>query len=144
MIKTKDLVNQELKDLEEEFEYLESPMEKMEFIIEFAKEFSVDESLIDKDEFEVKGCVSRAYLKIDSKNDENKELELKYYADAMIIKGFFGLIKQILDDTKREDLINNVKEIEKFSSNVGLESFLSPNRSSALFNIFNKIKQFSS
>mgnify|MGYP006268054335 CR=1 FL=1 len=140
MIKTKAVLIQELSDLEEEFEYLESPMEKIEFIMDFAKESEVDESLIDEEKYLVRGCVSRAYLKIDIKNSEDSSISLNYFADAMIIKGFFGLIKQLLDDSKAEDLLKNIEELKKFSSNVGLESFLSPNRSNALSNIFNKIE----
>ncbi|MCH8519355.1 MAG: SufE family protein [Nanoarchaeota archaeon] len=144
MIKTKELVIQELKDLEEEFEYMESPMEKMEFILEFAKEFEVDSTLVEKEEFLVRGCVSRAYVDVHIENERNSPslITIHFFADAMIIKGFFGLIKQILDDTLQEDLKENIELIKKSSSNIGLESFLSPNRSNALYNIFNKIEMY--
>lgn len=143
-IKSKVLVAQELEDLEEEFSYLETPMEKMEFIIDFAKETHCDESLISDSKYLVEGCVSRAYLKIDPKLQNSQEgIELSFFVDAMIIKGFLSMIKQILDSTKKDELNENLSMIENFSSNVGLESFLSPNRSNALHNIFKKIKQFS-
>ena len=140
MIKTKDLVTQELKDLEEEFQYLESPMEKMEFILDFAKEGVVDESISLDETNKVEGCVTRAYLKITT--SDNSQIQFQYFADALIIRGFFEVIKQILEDSKIEDLKENLKELQQFSSNVGLESFLSPNRANALFNIFKKIEFF--
>ena len=140
MIKTKDLVIQELKDLEEEFTYLESPMEKMEFILDFAKEGAVDESLCQDENNKVKGCVTRAYLNINKL--DNSQIELQYFADALIIRGFFEIINQILTDSKIEDLKENLEEIKLFSSQIGLESFLSPNRANALYNIFKKIEYF--
>lgn len=140
MIKTKDLVIQELKDLEEEFTYLESPMEKMEFVLDFAKEGVVDESLCQDENNKVEGCVTRAYLNINKL--DNSQIELQYFADALIIRGFFEIIKQILEDSKIEDLKENLKQLEIFSSNVGLSSFLSPNRANALYNIFKKIEYF--
>ena len=140
MIKTTQLVKQELKDLEEEFEYLESPMEKMEFILDFAKEGLVDENICQDEHNKVEGCVTRAYVKIDIKEDS--QITCSYFADALIIRGFFEVITQILEDSKIEDLKENLNQLQQFSSNVGLESFLSPNRANALFNIFKKIEYF--
>ncbi|MFT4244423.1 MAG: SufE family protein [Candidatus Woesearchaeota archaeon] len=138
MIKTKELVKQELKDLQEEFECLESPMQKMEYILDFAKEGSVNEDVCEEHENKVEGCVTRAYLKIISY--DNSQIQVQYFADALIIRGFFEIIKQILENSRYEELKENLELIKLFSLHVGLESFLSPNRANALFNIFKKIE----
>lgn len=140
MIKSREIVQKELEDLRDEFEYLESPMEKMEYILDFAKEGDVNENLCGSEVNKVEGCVTRAYLNISLGSE--LEVQFEYFADALIIRGFFELIKQIVENSRIEDLKSNLEEIKVFSSHVGLESFLSPNRANALFNIFEKIEFF--
>lgn len=136
MIKNQKLVIQEIEDLKDEFSYLETPIEKMQFIIDLGKEHSNDESII-SNENEIPGCVSKAY--VDIKKDET--ILISFYADAVIIQGFLAIITDLLNNTSADELDKNISLIEQFSSDVELQSFLSPNRSNALFNIFKKLKE---
>lgn len=136
MTKDKKLLKQEIEDLIEEFSYLETPMEKMQFIIELGKEGESD-SNVALDEFKIEGCVSNAYLKL---NDNLGDISISYYADALIIQGFLAIICDLLTNTSSSEIKENLELVKSFSNEVGLESFLSPNRSNALFNIFQKIE----
>lgn len=139
-MKSQVLLKQEIDDLIEEFNYIETPIDKMQFIIEFGTESKNDDSIVDNSNYLVEGCVSRAFLKVEF--DEDETLKLSYYADAVIIQGFFAIICDLLENTLRDELNENLNLIKEFSAKVGLQSFLSPNRSNALFNIFKKIEEF--
>ena len=135
-MKSVDLVKQELEDLKDEFSYIETPIDKMNFIIDLGKEGNNNDS-IQSNENEIQGCVSTAYINIEI---EGEELHLSYFADALIVQGFLAIICDTLEETSVHDLNKNLELIKKFSMDVGLQSFLSPNRSNALFNIFRKIE----
>lgn len=138
-MKTQDLLQQEIDDLIEEFSYIETPIDKMQFIIEFGNEANIDENLIEDETSKIHGCVSKAYLNLDSENDE---ILISFYADAVIIKGFLAIIADLLNNTSINELTKSLEKIKFFTQEVGLVSFLSPNRSNALFNIFKKIENF--
>ncbi len=140
-MKSQELLRQEIDDLIEEFNCIETPIDKMQFIIEFGTDSENDDSIVDYSNYLVEGCVSRAFLKVEF-NKDDETLKLSYYADAVIIQGFFAIICDLLENTSILELNENLNLIKEFSAKVGLQSFLSPNRSNALFNIFRKIEEF--
>ena len=139
-MKSSDEVTGELEELKEDFECLDSQIEKMQHIIDLAREFSNDDDSKQK-EFQIQGCVSDAFIE-SRKNSQSQEITIHYFADALIIQGFLALIKSVLDNSSYQDLDTNVNLIENFSKQVGLEQFLSPNRANALHNILTKLKSY--
>ena len=139
-MKSQEELQQEIDDLVEEFEYIETPIDSMQFIIDFPKEngWKNDTSLVGKEEYLIKGCVSIAYLNVKNIHDE---IELSYYADAVIIQGFFAVLSKLLKGTSHKELESNLQKLKFLSKTIGLESFLSPNRANALYNIFRKIEE---
>ncbi|MFP4401934.1 MAG: SufE family protein [Candidatus Nanoarchaeia archaeon] len=142
--KSKVAVKEVFDEIGEDIEYLESPMEKIQYILDMAKEFENSE-FAKKEEFKIQGCVSDAYIALTSIQElNNKEIvTIDYYADALIIQGFLAILKQSLDNSFKEELEENIIQFKEFSNQIGLEQFLSPNRSNALHNIIEKLQLYS-
>ena len=151
-VKSQEVAIQEIEDLIDEFSYIDTPIEKMKFIIDLGKDMGDLEEvkeLVMQEKFKIPGCVSLAYLRVEkigiekiTIEEKEERLQLSYYADSGIIQGFLALICEILQDTSERYLKENIEHIKRFAQHVELEHFLSPNRSNALYSIFKKLEEY--
>ncbi|MEW6773844.1 MAG: SufE family protein [Bacteroidota bacterium] len=129
---------QQIEDeLLNEFEIFGNDWEaKYNYIIELGKELPPIPSEYKRDEYLIKGCQSRVWLKAEKDNDI-----INFYADsdALIPKGIIALLLKLVNHQRARDIANyNFGIIEK----IGLQQHLSPTRANGLVSMINHIKQY--
>ncbi len=118
----------------EEFSMFDDWMDKYEYIIELGKDLpKIDDSKKSDDKL-ITGCQSNVWL--DSNFDDGK---MTFFADsdAIITKGIIGLLIQVLNNEKPEDI---AKSDLHFINGIGLHEHLSPTRSNGLASMVKKMK----
>jgi cysteine desulfuration protein SufE len=123
-------------ELIEEFSFFDDWTQKYEYIIEMAKELKPMDSKYKTDDFLVKGCQSKVWLRGEI---ENNKLQLQADSDAIISKGIVALLLRIYNNESPDDIINNEMY---FIDEIGLKEHLSPNRSNGLSSMLKKIKTY--
>lgn len=88
------------------------------------------------DEYLIKGCQSKVWLKADYLNGK---IIFTADSDALIVKGIVALLIKVLSNQKVSDVMNaNLYFIEK----IGLKENLSPTRSNGLVAMIKKMKLY--
>ncbi len=123
--------------LMEEFEILGEDWEaRYNFIIELGKTLSPIPEEYKKDEYLIKGCQSRVWLKAEKNNHT-----LTFYADsdALIPKGIIALLLKLVNHQS----INDISEYDfEIINKIGLQQHLSPTRANGLLNMIKQIKNY--
>lgn len=121
----------------EEFTLFDNDWEaKYNYLIELGKELPPMPAQYKTNEYLIKGCQSRVWLKAEKKEDT-----LQFYADsdALIPKGMIALLLKLINHQKASDIQNyNFGIIQK----IGLQQHLSPTRANGLVSMVNHIKQY--
>lgn len=121
-------IKEDLKDCEEEFEKIEMLMEYGEELEEFDKEDMIDEN-------KVKGCVSLTY--ISAYKDSKGKIQYKGYSDALMVKGFVGILVNGLSDLDPKTIIEKTPEvIEKFVIDTNIKASVTPSRANSFGGIY--------
>lgn len=122
----------------DDFSYLDDWEMRYEYIIELGKSLPIIDDKFKTDEFLIKGCQSRVWLKA---ADDLGILSFKADSDAVITKGIIALLIKVLNEQKAEDIANaELYFIEK----IGLKGHLSPSRSNGLRSMITQIKSIGS
>lgn len=122
----------------DDFSYLDDWEMRYEYIIELGKSLPIIEDKFKTDEFLIKGCQSRVWLKADYKSGI---LSFKADSDAVITKGIIALLIKVLNQQKTENIANaELYFIEK----IGLKDHLSPTRSNGLRSMMTQMKSIGS
>ena len=132
----KKSINEEQKDLIEEFSFFEDWQEKYEHIIDMGKKLDMLPDKFHTNEFKVEGCVSEVYL-VPEKN--NNILNFKADSNSVITRGLIAMLLRIYTDRPPEDIINNPPE---FIDKVGLGVHLTPSRTNGLHAMVEKIMNY--
>ncbi|MCX7727932.1 MAG: SufE family protein [Bacteroidia bacterium] len=109
---------------------------KYNYIIELGKELPSIPEEYKKDNYLIKGCQSRVWLKADKTNDT-----MQYYADsdALIPKGIIALLLKLVNHQKSKDILEYDFSI---IDQIGLTQHLTPTRANGLVNMIKQIKQY--
>ena len=118
----------------EEFSLFDDWMQKYEYIIELGKDLPKIDEAKKTDERIIEGCQSKVWL--DARYEDGK-MHFTADSDAIITKGIIGLLIQVLDEEKPEDI---VKSDLHFISDIGLHEHLSPTRANGLASMVKKMK----
>ncbi|MGV3631327.1 MAG: SufE family protein [Bacteroidota bacterium] len=118
----------------DEFALFDDWMQKYEYLIEMGKDLpKIDESKKTEDRI-IEGCQSKVWL--DARYEDGK-MKFSADSDAIITKGIIGLLIQVLNEEKPEDI---VKSDLHFIRDIGLHEHLSPTRSNGLASMVKKMK----
>lgn len=118
----------------EEFALFDDWMQKYEYIIELGKDLPIIEDNKKTAENIIEGCQSKVWL------DASCENGLMHYSadsEAIITKGIIGLLIQVMNHEKPEDI---VKSDLHFIKEIGLQEHLSPTRANGLASMVKKMK----
>lgn len=110
--------------------------DKYNYIIDLGKSLPPIPPEYKKDDYLIKGCQSRVWLKAEKQEDI-----VNFYADsdALIPKGIIALLLKLVNHQKAKDILNyDFGIIEK----IGLQQHLSPTRANGLLSMIKHIKQF--
>ncbi len=118
------------------FKRLTDPKQKYEQLILYGKKLAEFPDSLKIPENKVQGCVSQVF--IIAKLDENERVMFAGDSDALISKGFLGLLSLCMSGLTQ-------KEIElltpDFIKDTGLVASLTPSRANGFYNVFKKMQQ---
>jgi len=123
------------KEIIEDFNIFDDPMDKYEHIIDEGNELEPLEEKYKIDDNLVKGCQSKVWLIASKKEDK-----IYFQADSntVITKGVVSLLVKVLSGNTSEFIVNNNLE---FLSEIGLQDMLSSQRANGLQSMINLMKK---
>jgi len=125
------------KELLDEFELFGDDWEaKYNYIIELGKTLPTMPNQYKTDDYLIKGCQSRLWLKADK---ENNVLHFMADSDALIPKGIIALLLKLVNHQSADEILNYDFGI---INKIGLQQHLSPTRANGLVSMINSIKQY--
>jgi cysteine desulfuration protein SufE len=130
---------QEIEDeIAGEFSLFDDQMDKYEYIIDIGKKIPALDAKYMTDDFLVKGCQSKVWLRAYKQGDV-----MIYEADSntAITKGIVALLVRVLSNQKPYDIIKNDLQ---FIDRINLRAHLSSQRSNGLTAMIQKMKAYAS
>ena len=123
-----------IQEIIDEFLEIEDQFERLEVLMDFARE--VDELAIEdwNDETLVRGCQSIAHIKVEI-NDGL--VHMKSAADAKMVQGLQGILTIAVNGTSIEDVQNLTPD---FAEEAGILNSLTPSRSNGFRTMFDMIQ----
>ena len=128
-------INAKIERLNSEFEILDNPMDKYQHIIDLGKDKKTISVDIRQDENLIKGCVSKAWMHIDSKNNPVKIIT---DSDALIVRGLLSILERLVNNSS----IDDIKGLygSEILNDIGLGYSISSQRTNGFVGAVNKIK----
>ena len=129
-------INEQQDEYIADFEFLEDWDQRYEYIIDLGKKLPPMDARYKTEDNIIKGCQSTVWMFA-----EEKDGKIYFSADSntQIIKGVVGMFVSVFSGHTPEEIIGaNIYFIEK----IGLQSFLTSNRSNGLIAMLKQIKLY--
>lgn len=133
--KLMETIEQIQDEIIEDFSLFDDWMQKYEYIIELGKSLPLIEEEYKKDEFLIRGCQSRVWMRAERKGDR---MFFKADSDAIITKGLIALLIKVLSGHTAQDI---AQADLYFIDRIGLREHLSPTRSNGLASMIQQMKR---
>ena len=134
------MMSQSIKEIEdeivEEFDQFEDQMDKYEYIIDQGLLLPPLDAQYMTDDFMVKGCQSKVWLRAYLEGDR---MMIQVDSNTAITKGIAALLWRVMNGQKPADILASDLD---FITRTGLRSHLSSQRSNGLSAMIVKIKQY--
>jgi cysteine desulfuration protein SufE len=128
---------QEIEDeIVEEFQQFEDPMDRYEYIIDQGRLLPAMPAEYMTDDFMVKGCQSKVWLRAYMDGDH---MMMQVDSNTAITKGIAALLWRVLNGQKPADILASDLD---FITRTGLRSHLSSQRSNGLSAMILKIRHY--
>ena len=124
-----------VKDLKSEFDILDNPMDKYQHIIDLGKSKAEISEDIRSDNNLIKGCVSHAWMHMESKNTPVKIIT---DSDALIVRGLLSILERLVNNSSVEEIRS--LDGSKILNDIGLGYSISSQRTNGFVGAINKIK----
>lgn len=129
-------INKIQDEIIKDFEDFTDWMDRYNYLIELGNNLNPLDEKYKTDEYLIRGCQSKVWLKAEYKNGK---IIFTADSDALIVKGIVALLIKVLSNQKVYDVMNaNLYFIEE----IGLKENLSPTRSNGLLAMIKKIKMY--
>ena len=128
-------INTKIENLKTEFDVLDNPMDKYQYIIDLGKDKESVSQNIRIEENLIKGCVSQAWMHIESRINPIKIIT---DSDALIVKGLLRILENLVNESN----VVEIKEINgsEILNDIGLGYSISSQRTNGFIGAVNKIK----
>jgi cysteine desulfuration protein SufE len=129
-------VQQAQSELIEEFRFFDDWMDRYQYLIDLGRrlpEFP-DEQKIDANK--IRGCQSQVWFVAQQKGDR---LEFEAISDAAIVSGLIAMLLRIYSGKRPQEILDTPPD---FVAALGLETHLSPTRSTGLHSMLEAIRRF--
>jgi len=128
-------MHKKIEELKSEFDILENPMDKYQYIIDLGKAKEDTSNNIRLEENLIKGCVSQAWMRIESKQNP---IKVTTDSDALIVKGLLGILERLINNSN----IDEIKKLDgaKILNDIGLGYSISSQRTNGFVGAVNKIR----
>ncbi len=129
-------INKIQDEIIREFEELTDWMDRYNYLIELGNKLLPLDIKYKTDEYLIRGCQSKVWLKTDFNNGR---ISFEADSDALIVKGIVALLLKVFSNQKAVDIL---KADLYFIDKIGLKENLSPTRSNGLVAMIKKMKMY--
>ena len=128
-------INIKIENLKSEFDVLDNPMDKYQYIIDLGKEKESVSENIRVEKNLIKGCVSQAWMSIKSRSTP---IVIATDSDALIVKGLLSILEKLVNGSS----VDEIKKIDgsEILNDIGLGYSISSQRTNGFVGAVNKIK----
>lgn len=124
------------KDIIEEFAMFDDWMQRYEYMIELGKSLPLIEDQYKTDEYIIKGCQSKVWVK--SEMQDGKVI-FTADSDAIITKGIIAILIRVFSNQTPQAIIDANTD---FIDEIGLKEHLSPTRANGLVSMIKQLKLY--
>lgn len=112
--------------------------ERLKYIIKLGKQTPPMNETFKIDQFLVAGCISKAWLAPEFRNDR---IFFHVDSEAMIVKGIMSIILSVFNDSKPSEIL---EDDGTFLAQLGIPELLSMNRRNSSTNIMKLVRYYAS
>ena len=124
------------KEIVEEFSIFDDWMDRYQYLIDMGRRLPEFPEALRNDDNRIRGCQSQVWFVATRKGDR---LEFQAISDAAIVSGLIALLLRIYSGRTPQDIVDTPPD---FLKALGLESHLSPTRSTGLASMLKAIRNF--
>ena len=129
----------ELKEIIDNFEYLDDWEDRYKYIIELGNLLENFPQEYKNEKTKVSGCVSQVWISSEITTQRQiKKISFKGDSDAHIVKGLITIVLSIYSNKTPQEILN--LSGEEILKKLNLDDHLSPQRSNGLFSMLERIK----
>jgi len=120
----------------EEFDLFDNWMDRYQYIIDLGRRLPVFPEELRTEENRIRGCQSQVWFVAEK---EDGRLRFRAISDAAIVSGLIALLLRLYDGREPQDILDTPPD---FVTALGLDSHLSPTRSTGLSSMLDAIRGF--
>ncbi len=124
------------QEIIEEFSIFDDWMDRYQYLIDMGRRLPEFPEELRNDDNRIRGCQSQVWFVPTKKGDR---LEFQAISDAAIVSGLIALLLRIYSGRTPQDILDTPAD---FVTALGLESHLSPTRSTGLASMLKAIRSF--
>ncbi len=121
-------------DLIKRFTHFENPKDRYKYLIDMGKQLQNLNEAFQTDENRIHGCQSQVWIHIE---EQDGRLFMQAKSDAAIVSGLIALLLKIYNGRTPEEIVSTPLD---FLGQIGLLQQLSPNRSTGLYHMIQRIQ----
>lgn len=124
------------QEVVDEFSIFDDWMDRYQYLIDLGRRLPEFPETLRTEENRIKGCQSQVWFVADERDGR---LEFRAISDAAIVSGLIALLLRIYSGKRPQDILDTPPS---FVEELGLESHLSPTRSTGLHSMLEAIRRF--
>ncbi|HEY5643151.1 MAG TPA: SufE family protein [Woeseiaceae bacterium] len=124
------------EEIIEEFSLFDNWMDRYQYIIDLGRRLPTFPDELRTEENRIRGCQSQVWFVAEKKGDR---LEFRAISDAAIVSGLIALLLRLYSGREPRDILDTPPD---FVHALGLDSHLSPTRSTGLSSMLDAIRGF--
>jgi len=124
------------EEIIEEFSLFDNWMDRYQYIIDLGRRLPEFPESLRTEENRIRGCQSQVWFVAEKHGDR---LDFRAISDAAIVSGLIALLLRLYSGRKPQDILDTPPD---FVNALGLDSHLSPTRSTGLSSMLDAIRGF--
>lgn len=124
------------REVVEEFSFLDDWMQRYQYLIDLGRRLPEFPDALRTEEHRIRGCQSQVWFVPRRSGDR---LEFEAISDAAIVSGLIALLLRIYSGKRPREILDTPPD---FVRELGLETHLSPTRSTGLHSMLEAIRRF--
>ena len=129
-------VREAQQEIIDEFSLFDNWMDRYQYIIDLGRRLPPFPDELRTEEHRIRGCQSQVWFVAEKKGDR---LEFRAISDAAIVSGLIALLLRLYSGRRPQDILETPPD---FVNALGLDSHLSPTRSTGLSSMLDAIRGF--
>ena len=129
-------VREAQQEIIDEFSLFDNWMDRYQYIIDLGRRLPPFPDELRTEEHRIRGCQSQVWFVAEKKGDR---LEFRAISDAAIVSGLIALLLRLYSGRRPQDILDTPPD---FVNALGLDSHLSPTRSTGLSSMLDAIRGF--